>query len=133
MILAIIAGLLIDHFGWPSVFLMNLPACALALLLGLRLLPQSQPSERRRFDWIGLALLTLASVAVVEATSTLQRQGLANATTLGFAGLAVANLLFFVAHARRTPSPIISLKPFTERTFAMGSLVTFSYGFGLYA
>lgn len=127
------AGMLLDGFGWSAVFLLNLPACLLAIGFGARLLPQRRPAEHRSFDWLGLVVLTLATLAVVEAVANLQRHGPAGTWTLLFAGLAAAGWVAYVLHARRAVHPIISLKPFTDRTFTMGAVVTFTYGFGLYA
>ena len=128
-----LAGMLLDGFGWAAIFLLNLPICLLALVLGARLLPLRRPAEQRGFDWLGLALLTLATLAAVEAVANLERHGPAGTWTLLFFGLAAAGWVAYVLHARRASHPIISLAPFADRTFTMGAVVTFTYGFGLYA
>lgn len=128
-----LGGMLLDRFGWPAIFLMNLPACLAAAVLGLYLLPLPRLSEHRSFDWIGLGMLTVVSLAIVEAVASLQHSGLTSRWTLILFALAVLMLTSFIVHARRTEHPIISLSPFAEPTFTMGILVTFAYGFGLYA
>lgn len=126
-------GMLLDRFGWSSIFLLSLPFCLITLAVGLRLLPQPRPPERRPFDWLGLGLLTGASLAIVEAVASLQRHGIGSGWTLVLFSLALLSLLCFVAHARRSAHPIISLSPFANTPFTMGTLVSFAYGFGLYA
>ncbi|MET9953068.1 MFS transporter [Streptomyces sp. NPDC006339] len=59
----VLSGALLEHFWWGSVFLVNLPAMALLLLLGPVLLPASRTPEGTagRFDWPS-ALLSLGAV-----------------------------------------------------------------------
>lgn len=128
-----LAGMLLDHFGWAAIFLLNLPVCLLAMAFGARLLPRRRPAEQRGFDWLGLALLTLATLSVVEAVANLERHGPTGAWTLLFASLAAAGWVGYVLHARRASHPIIGLAPFADRNFSLGAVVTFTYGFGLYA
>lgn len=131
-----LGGLMLDGFGWPAIFLINLPPCLIAATLGFFLLPVPKPQaeeERRDFDWIGVGLLTLMSVAVVECIASLQHSGPTAPWTLGFAGVVALALAAFVGHARRTRHPIIDLGLFGKRTFTLGTFVTFTYGFGLYA
>ena len=128
-----LGGALLDLFGWQAIFLINLPFCALAGLSALYLLPLPREISRKRFDWIGVGLLTLATQALIEGVVSLQQRGLLAPWTLGQLALALAAAVLFVGHADRAKAPIISLGLFRHRTFAMGSLVSFAYGFGLYA
>ncbi len=128
-----LSGSLLDHFGWPAVFLVSLPVCLGAGLLGLRLLPAAAPKARQSFDWIGLCLLTGATLLLVESTAALHHSGLGSLRTWASFAIAAAALLLFVRHARRNAAPIISLQVFGQRNFSLGCVVSFSYGFGLYA
>src|SRR4029453_17567716 len=60
----IISGLLLEHFWWGSVFLINLPAMFLLLVTAPFLLPESKGTRSARFDWLS-SLLALASVIPV--------------------------------------------------------------------
>jgi MFS family permease len=46
-------GLLLRHFAWSSVFYVNVPIAAVALVAGLRLLPESRDPQAGRFDPLG--------------------------------------------------------------------------------
>ncbi len=51
----VVSGILLEHFWWGSVFLVNLPAMALLLVAGPLLLPRGETHERR-FDLVSSAL-----------------------------------------------------------------------------
>jgi EmrB/QacA subfamily drug resistance transporter len=125
-------GVLVDHFGWQAIFLLNLPFCVVAGVLGLYWLPLPQEIVRRRFDWLGVSLLSLATLALVEGVASLQHSGLMAWWTVFQFILALALIGAFVWHARRSPFPIINIELFGHRSFTMGSFVSFTYGFGLF-
>lgn len=128
-----LGGGLLDLFGWQAIFLINLPFCLIAGIAGLFLLPRASEPVRRDFDWLGTFLLTLATLALVEGAVSLQSSGLLTPWTLAQFSIALVSALLFVRHAGRTAAPIIHLELFRHRSFLMGSLVSFAYGFGLYA
>lgn len=128
-----LGGLLLDAFGWEAIFLMNLPFCAVAGVLGLRLLPTPGALRARCFDWLGVALLSGVTLATIEAVASLNRNGLASAWTLALLAAVAVCVGLFAWHAGHAAAPIVHLDLFRERTFAMGTLVSFAYGFGLYA
>ena len=82
-------GLLLRHFSWSSVFLINVPIVIVALAAGLRLLPESRDPNAGRFDPLG-AVLSIAGISllvwtVIEAPV----HGWGSAITIsGFAGVA---------------------------------------------
>lgn len=128
-----LGGLLLDHFGWQAVFWLNMPFCVAAGVAALFLLPVAGERVKKPFDWRGVLLLGVATIGAIETVAAMQHSGLWSvwtllpgaATLLGFAG--------FVLHGRRATAPIIHPTLFGARTFAMGSVVSFVYGFGLYA
>jgi len=128
-----LAGVLLDRFGWPSIFLMSLPFGVVAGLLGLYLLPRHEPAPRQPFDWLGVGILCAASLLAIDFIASLRGHGLVSLRTLLLLALAVLCALAFVRHARRAAAPIVALDLFAERSFAMAALVTVVYGFGLYA
>ena len=63
----LIGGLLIDHFWWGSIFLVNVPVVALALAGVARTVPNPKAASRRKVDTTGLVLSTAGLVAVAVA------------------------------------------------------------------
>jgi EmrB/QacA subfamily drug resistance transporter len=119
----------IDHFGWPWAFYINLPLGGMALWRGVSLLQESEKAAvRRRVDGIGMALLMLAvgavTLAIVESDSlTWRRQEL---LVLAATGLAAAGA--FVAWARRARAPLVDLALFHHRTYRFVNLATLVFG-----
>lgn len=126
-------GILLDHFGWESIFLLCIPFAVVAGLAALYLLPVPREIRIRPFDWFGLGWLALGTIALVEAVSSLQHSGLTSLWTISQAVIAVSAALLYYWHAQRRSEPIINLTLFGQRTFSLGTIVSFSYGFGLYA
>ena len=126
-------GLLLDRFGWESIFLLGTPFAVVAGVAAIYLLPVPREIKVRPFDWFGLGWLTLSTIALVEGVSSLQRNGVVSPWTIGQFAIAMVAALLYYWHANRRNEPIINLKVFGQRTFAMGTIVSFSYGFGLYA
>jgi EmrB/QacA subfamily drug resistance transporter len=117
-----VGGLLVEA-SWRWVFLVNAPVGVAALVVGLRVLPESQdPNENRRPDVVGTVLL-IAGVAVLAwAAVEAPDHGWLSATTLGRSALAVLLLAAAVARASRTPRtlvPVLPLPLLRTRTYAL--------------
>ncbi|MDR0775234.1 MAG: MFS transporter [Azonexus sp.] len=127
-----LGGVLLDRFGWESIFLLGTPFAVIAGLAAIRLLPAPRRIEAKPFDWFGLGWLTLSAIALIECVSSLQHSGLASPWTLGQGLLVIGGAGLYYRHAKRKEQPIINLRLFEQRTFSMGTIVSFAYGFGLY-
>ena len=122
-------SVVIDHFGWPWAFYINIPLGGLAWWRGASLLQESEKSSvRRRVDGVGMALLMLAvgavTLAIVESdVPTWSRLELG---VLGVTGLVAAGI--FVAWARRAKAPLVDLALFHNRTYRYVNLATLAFG-----
>ncbi|MDR2186688.1 MAG: DHA2 family efflux MFS transporter permease subunit [Azonexus sp.] len=127
-----LGGVLLDRFGWQAIFLLGTPFAVAAGLMAIRLLPAPRQVEAKPFDWLGLFWLTLSTLALIESISSLQHSGLASPWTLAHCLVVASGAALYYRHARRRENPIIHLRLFEQRTFSLGSIVAFAYGFGLY-
>jgi len=121
-------GWLTQHFGWRSVFLINLPIGILAAALATRLPNRVPPQARIRFDWIGLVLFSGFVVALLLALERGQRLSAAAIPAIaGLVALAVASLWLLLRQERRTSMPLIPVAllrlPAIWRADAMGACV----------
>ncbi|MEU7301677.1 MFS transporter [Streptomyces sp. NPDC007189] len=72
---SVMSGILVEHFWWGSVFLVNLPAMALLLLLGPVLLPESKNPDPGRFDWPSVPLSMAAVLPVIYGLKEIPSEG----------------------------------------------------------
>jgi EmrB/QacA subfamily drug resistance transporter len=141
-----IGGLLVDGFGWRSIFFMVVPFCIASLWLAQRFVPGTAPgggaanTQGAGLDWRGLLLASAGTLCLLNGLVELQGGTAASAALRGGAARA---LLLFVWLQRRTrkrrlrrpdegTEPLMNLSLFADRRFAMGSIVAFIYGIALF-
>jgi EmrB/QacA subfamily drug resistance transporter len=128
----LLGGLLLDHFAWGAIFLVNVPLCAAALVAGRALLPTSRDVAAPPVDWPGAALSGLAVTAAVWALIESPAHGWVRGGVLEAWIVAVAAGLAFVRRQRRVPAPLLDLGLFRDRRFAAGSLAITALFFALF-
>jgi MFS transporter, DHA2 family, multidrug resistance protein len=112
----VVSGLLLEHFWWGSVFLINLPAMVLLLVLVPFLVPEFRSSQPGRFDLPSAALSLAALLPVVHGIKELARHGYEPMPVLGIAvGLLLG--LVFVRRQKRLAHPMVDLALLGRRAF----------------
>ncbi len=118
-----LGGWLVTSVSWHWLFLVNVPIGAVALLAGLRLLPDIGHREQRPFDLAGLVLgsagLTIAVLGVSEGGAW----GWTSPATMLCLTVGIGSLAMFARHELRTEHPLIEVRMFAERTFRLAMLV----------
>ena len=114
-------GVLLDHFWWGSIFLVNVPLAAIALVAGQRLLPPSRDPLARRIDWTGAGLSGVGLVALVWAIIEAPSRGWTSAAVLAAGALAFVALGAFVAWQRRVAQPLLDVRLFRDARFSVAS------------
>jgi len=131
-----VGGVLVEHFGWRSIFFFVVPFALCALWLARRYLPVSAPGggapggRSETLDAPGLALAAVGVLGLLNGLVHLHDAALGSAATL--LGIGALALALFVWHESRTPKPLLNLRLFRSRPFAMGGVVAFIYGMGLF-
>jgi EmrB/QacA subfamily drug resistance transporter len=114
----IVGGLLVERFGWPSVFAFRAPIALAAFAAAFALPAGVARTAREGFDAIGAALLVLAIAAVVLALNQLQGRDQLLASLALFAASALLGLAF-VWRELRFDHPIIDVRVFRDADFAL--------------
>ncbi len=128
----IVGGLLLAHFWWGSVFLINVPVALLGLLCAIRWVPDSKDPDAKASDSVGSALsiagLGLLLWAIIEAPV----HGWSSAIVLGAGAGGLAVLAVFVVWERTTSHPMLELHFFASRRFSAAVVSNGLLAFGLY-
>ncbi|MFC5520067.1 MFS transporter [Polaromonas jejuensis] len=135
-----IGGLLVDWFGWRSIFFMVIPLCLLSLWMAYRYVPDSAPGgvaadrNSAMIDWRGLLLGGVGTLCLLNGMVALHGNSLLEAVVLLVAALmAMAVFIGWQRHMADTGrAPLMNLALFGYRQFAMGSVVAFIYGTALF-
>ncbi|MFE2429246.1 MFS transporter [Streptomyces sp. NPDC059373] len=131
-----IGGLILAHFWWGAIFLVNLPVVLVAALAVLALVPESKNPSGDRPDLPGALLSTAGVTAVVYAIISGPDAGWGSGRVL-LAALAGGTALgAFALWERRTPYPMLDLRFLQDRRFAGAVtgvvLITFGSGGALF-
>jgi EmrB/QacA subfamily drug resistance transporter len=127
-----VGGMLVDAFGWRSIFLLSVPFCVVGFAMGSKYLPASRVHPRTGFDWIGFVLLVLTLAALLNITVVAHRSGWLGWPSIATIATAAALTIAFVVWETRTTSPLLALRLFEEKSFVAATLVSFAYGLGLF-
>ncbi|WP_043110044.1 MFS transporter [Paraoerskovia marina] len=119
----LLGGLLVDTVGWRWVFGINVLPIAVTLWL-LRGVEESRPATGRRVDVVGAVLAAVGLAGPVFALIESARFGWSSPVIWVPLALGTACLVGFVLWELRTPDPMLPLRLFRERNFAVGNLAT---------
>jgi EmrB/QacA subfamily drug resistance transporter len=129
----VLGGLLLSHFWWGSVFLVNVPVTIIGAALVAVLVPESRNPEHSGIDYLGVLLsiagLVLVVYGIVQGGDTGSWTGLPVLGPL-FGGLAVLGL--FAWHESRSKHPALDVRLFRDRRLSasVGALGLVFFGMG---
>lgn len=117
----LVAGALLEHHGWSSTFLINVPVAVLAIVGALVLVPPSRAAHRHRIDYVGglLSVVWIGSLVYMIIEGPHFGWGVKAVSAAVVAG---AGLLLFVLWELRHPRPVVDVRRFTQRRFAGSNL-----------
>jgi EmrB/QacA subfamily drug resistance transporter len=129
----VVGGAILEGLHWSWIFFVNVPIGALALLLGMKMLPRSKLGSAGRLDYAGLALLATSMPLIVYGLSEIGTKGSFTAPTVVWpivVGIVLSGV--FIWHALRTERPLLDVRLYANRVFGAASLTTFGLGAALF-
>jgi EmrB/QacA subfamily drug resistance transporter len=129
----LLGGFFVEQLSWRWIFYVNLPIGALALVVVAAALPEVGPRAGHRVDYLGTLLMAAGVSCVILFLSlggTTQPWGSPRSVALAAAGVVL--LVLFVLVERRAAEPILPLRLFRNRVFAVASAVGFIVGFAMF-
>jgi EmrB/QacA subfamily drug resistance transporter len=141
----ILGGYLLEHFWWGSVFLINIPVVALAVVAALVVIPETLDEHAPKIDMPGAVLSAIGLSVLVYGIIEAPNDGWTDPLVLSAMAAGVLMLFVFVGWEHRLsvrsgrqrgadhPSaPLVDLRHFTDRAFTMATLGVTAASFALF-
>ena len=132
-----VGGFLVTHFGWRSIFTVNLPIGVITFSLAMLLIPDLRPGRRHRLDLAGVALATAGLLGVIFGLIEGQRYdwgvvtGMVTVPELIAAGVLLLGAFLYYQARRQDSEPLLAFAVFKDRNFTLMTFVMAAMGFAI--
>jgi EmrB/QacA subfamily drug resistance transporter len=128
----VVGGLLLDHFWWGSVFLINIPVAGLAIFAGAMIIPESRDEEHKGLDITGALLSVAGLVTLVYGLIQGPEWGWGEASTWSLVIGGMALLIGFAVWEGRSPNPMLNGALFRNPRFSGSAVAITCVAFSLF-
>ena len=132
-----VGGFLVEHYGWRSIFYVNIPFGVVTFALAFLLIPDLRPGLKHRLDILGVLLATAGLFAVIFALIEGQRYdwgqivGWITIPEIGIAGVVLLAIFLLYQWRRQNAEPLLPFAVFKDRNFTLMTLVMAAMGFAI--
>jgi EmrB/QacA subfamily drug resistance transporter len=126
-------GLLVEQFGWGSVFLVNLPICTIAILLTLRFVPNTSDRAESPLDPLGALFSIVGLLFLLYGIIQGPDQGWSASEVTISIGVGIVFLVLFAWWEWRNPTPMLDVRFFKSARFSAASATITLTFFGFFA
>lgn len=131
-----LGGYIIDNYSWPFIFYINVPLGILATILTLLYVKSPRYAEKSKLnevDFLGIILLAIAVGSLQYVLEHGQQDDwFENSTILTLSITSVLGFFFFIWRELTCEKPIVNLRVLKDSNLAIGTVLSFILGFGLY-
>ena len=115
-------GWLLEHFSWGSIFLVNVPVAAMAIVGGILFVPTSRDPAAPKVDMPGLVLSSIGVTALIYTVIESPEWGWGSVRAMSGFAIATVVLATFARWEQRSSHPMLDVSVFANRRFSGGSL-----------
>jgi EmrB/QacA subfamily drug resistance transporter len=126
-----VGGFITTYFSWHWIFFINVPMGILGIVLASIYIEDVKADKPDPFDWRGAALAGVAIAGLAFGGSVLGLNLLPTGITVALLTTGAVAAFAYVAHAKRTPAPILDLSLFKVPTLNAGVVGGFIYRSGV--
>jgi len=120
-----VGGVLLEYFGWRSVFLVNVPICLIAILLVMLVLPRgSRNTDKKYFDFWGALLLAIALTCLLLGMTRIQEENFGGNLTLVLLAIGVMGCVSFLLSQKKSAQPLVNLNLFRSLELSFSLLLS---------
>ena len=130
-----LGGWIVDNASWPLIFYINIPIGIVAFLMTMAFIPNPKYIEKPKagIDWPGLGLLAVGLASLQYVLERGEREDWFSSNTIVILSIVSAvTLIIFVYKMLRDRHPLVQLRVFRWRSFAIGNILGVISGFGLF-
>jgi len=129
-----IGGFLVDTFGWHSVFLVNVPFCLLAFVIGLKLLRESRDETApRTVDYFGALLVVLGVGLLTLMIVQSDEWGWISNRSLIIFAISFLLLGAFIWRCNQVAHPVLDLRLFKLPFVTAAAIGGFAFSMGFFS
>jgi DHA2 family multidrug resistance protein len=130
----VVGGWITHHYSWPWLFLINVIPGVIAAVATPFLLPRGRArfNQLKNFDGFSLALMGVALAGLEIGLKQAPRHGWFSAVCLGLFALCAVAAALFAVRTLKAVQPVVELGTLKVRPFAIGCVLSFCLGVGLF-
>lgn len=131
----LIGGALVDSFGWRSIFLINIPAGLIAIVMGVIFISNTAKMDEGALDWLGMLFSTVMVFSTILALiqkETHASYAWTDMRIMSLFALAAVTLVAFIVTELKVQAPMIKLSIFKSPSFVGSNIAAFALGAGIY-
>jgi EmrB/QacA subfamily drug resistance transporter len=130
----VVGGFLVENVSWQSIFFLNLPVAAVAVVVTLFATHESRDeTAAQSIDFPGVATITVGLAALVLALVEGNAWGWGSGRIVALLAVSVASLAAFGVFETRTANPMVDFRFFRSRSFLGANIVAFVVSFAMLA
>ena len=118
-----LAGIIIDNWGWRLIFYIILILCVIDLLLGIKFMKSVLPVSKQKFDVLSMILAAVGFTGIILTASNMSGYPFLSVQVGLLLLIGIAALILFVLRQKRLETPLLDLKVFRTRDFTVAVII----------